>query len=222
MKKIISFTIVLLLILLVTGCSDMEEGNSLKIDYTNKDHEIDLKYETKNPVVQMEIKDYGNIYIELYSDIAPNTVSNFVYLTKTGFYDNNTFHRLIDKFVLQGGDPTGTGTGGPEYNIKGEFTANGFKNDLLHEEKVVSMARSTDYDSAGSQFFIMLDKAEHLDNNYAAFGKVIDGWDIVEKIVNENKTKVSDNNGTLINNLTISKTMIDLNSYKNDKVMVIK
>jgi len=200
----------------------MEEGNSLKIDYTNKDHEIDLKYETKNPVVQMEIKDYGNIYIELYSDIAPNTVSNFVYLTKTGFYDNNTFHRLIDKFVLQGGDPTGTGTGGPEYNIKGEFTANGFKNDLLHEEKVVSMARSTDYDSAGSQFFIMLDKAEHLDNNYAAFGKVIDGWDIVEKIVNENKTKVSDNNGTLINNLTISKTMIDLNSYKNDKVMVIK
>ena len=222
MKKIISLTIVLLLILLVTGCSDTEEGNSLKIDYTNKDHEIDLKYETKNPVVQMEIKDYGNIYIELYSDIAPNTVSNFVYLTKTGFYDNNTFHRLINKFVLQGGDPTGTGTGGPEYNIKGEFTANGFKNDLLHEEKVVSMARSTDYDSAGSQFFIMLDKAEHLDNNYAAFGKVIDGWDIVEKIVNENKTRVSDNNGTLINNLTISKTMIDLNSYKNDKVMVIK
>ncbi len=222
MKKIINITVILLLILIVTGCSDTEEGNSLKIDYNNKDHEIDLKYDTKNPVVQMEIKNYLNIYIELYSDIAPNTVSNFVYLTKTGFYDNNTFHRLIDQFVLQGGDPTGTGTGGPEYNIKGEFTANGFKNNLLHEEKVVSMARSTDYNSAGSQFFIMLGKAEHLDNNYAAFGKVIDGWDVVEKIVNENKTRVSDNNGTLINNLTISKTMIDLNSYKNDKVMIIK
>ena len=221
MKKKIFLTIIICLLLL-TGCEEESTGNQLKIDYTNKDNETELKYDTKNPVVEMDIKDYGKVYIELYSDMAPNTVSNFVYLVKTGFYDNNTFHRLIDGFVLQGGDPTGTGTGGPEYSIKGEFSANGFKNDLLHEEKVVSMARATSYNSAGSQFFIMIGKAEHLDGQYAAFGKVIDGWDIIEKIVDVNKTKVSDNNGTLINNLTISKTLIDLNGYSKANVEIIK
>ena len=130
MKKKIFLTIALSIILLLTGCS--EEGDYMTIDYTNKDHETELKYDVKNPVVEMDIKDYGKVYIELYPDIAPNTVSNFVYLVKTGFYDNNTFHRLIDNFVLQGGDPTGTGSGGPKYSIKGEFTSNGFKNDLLH------------------------------------------------------------------------------------------
>ena len=222
MKKTITITIILLLVLLLTGCDETSTGNQLKIDYTNKDNEKELKYETKNPVVEMDIKDYGKIYMELYPDIAPNTVSNFVYLVKTGFYDNNTFHRLIDGFVLQGGDPTGTGSGGPEYSIKGEFTANGFKNDLLHEEKIVSMARATSYNSAGSQFFIMIGKAEHLDGQYAAFGKVIDGWNIIEKIVEENKNKVSDNNGTLINNLTLSKTLIDLNGYSKVNVEIIK
>ena len=221
MKKKIFLTIIICLLLL-TGCEEESTGNQLKIDYTNKEHETELKYDTKNPVVEMDIKEYGKVYIELYSDIAPNTVSNFVYLVKTGFYDNNTFHRLIDGFVLQGGDPTGTGTGGPEYSIKGEFTANGFKNELLHEEKVVSMARATSYNSGGSQFFIMIGKAEHLDGQYAAFGKVIDGWNIIEKIVEENKTKVSDDNGTLINNLTITKTLIDLNGYSKEYVEIIK
>lgn len=221
MKKKIFLTIIICLLLL-TGCEEESTGNQLKIDYTNKEHETELKYDTKNPVVEMDIKEYGKVYIELYSDIAPNTVSNFVYLVKTGFYDNNTFHRLIDGFVLQGGDPTGTGTGEPEYSIKGEFTANGFKNELLHKEKVVSMARASSYNSAGSQFFIMIGKAEHLDGQYAAFGKVIDGWNIIEKIVEENKTKVSDDNGTLINNLTITKTLIDLNGYSKEYVEIIK
>lgn len=220
MKKKIFLTIALSIILLLTGCS--EEGDYMTIDYTNKDHETELKYDVKNPVVEMDIKDYGKVYIELYPDIAPNTVSNFVYLVKTGFYDNNTFHRLIDNFVLQGGDPTGTGSGGPKYSIKGEFTSNGFKNDLLHEEKIVSMARSQSNDSAGSQFFIMLGKADWLDDQYAAFGKVIDGWDTIEKVVEENKNKVSDDNGTLINNLTLSKAMIDLNGYSKEKVNIIK
>ena len=222
MKKKVVLTLFLSIVLLLTGCEESNTDNQLKIDYNNKDNEIELKYETTNPVVEMDIKDYGKIYIELYSDIAPNTVSNFVYLVKTGFYDNNTFHRLIDGFVLQGGDPTGTGSGGPEYSIKGEFTNNGFENDLLHEEKIVSMARSQSNDSAGSQFFIMLGKADWLDNQYAAFGKVIDGWNIIEKIVEENKTKVSDNNGTLINNLTISKAKIDLNGYSKVNVEIIK
>ena len=143
----------------------------------------------------MDVKEYGKIYIELYPNIAPNTVSNFVYLVKTGFYANNTFHRLIDGFVLQGGDPTGTGTGGPGHSIKGEFIANGFKNTLLHEEKIVSMARSQEYDSAGSQFFIMIGKADWLDNQYAAFGKVTSGIEVVDDICD--KAKVEDGNGTI-------------------------
>ncbi len=222
MKKKLFLTIILTIILLLTGCEESNSSNELSIDYSNKENEVELKYDTKNPVVEMDVKEYGKIYIELYPNIAPNTVSNFVYLVKTGFYDNNTFHRLIDGFVLQGGDPTGTGTGGPGHSIKGEFTANGFKNTLLHEEKIVSMARSQEYDSAGSQFFIMIGKADWLDNQYAAFGKVLDGWDIVEKIVEENKSKVQDDNGTLINNLTISKTKIDINDYNNTKVEIIK
>jgi len=228
MKKKLLLVTILVLSLFLVGCvgdvEDMKEDNSkeLKIDYSDTTHEVDLSYTTKNPVVEMEFKDYGKVYIELYKDVAPNTVNNFIYLTHKGFYDNNTSHRLIDGFVLQGGDPTGTGSGGPEYNIKGEFTANGFKNDLLHEEKVVSMARATSYDSAGSQFFIMLGTAEHLDNQYASFGKVIDGWDVVERIVNENRDKTSDDNGTLINNLTITTTKIDLNGYKPESVKVIE
>ena len=228
MKKKLLLVTILVLSLFLVGCvgdvEDMKEDNSkeLKIDYSDTTHEVDLSYDTKNPVVEMEFKDYGKVYIELYKDVAPNTVNNFIYVTHKGFYDNNTSHRLIDGFVLQGGDPTGTGTGGPGYNIKGEFTQNGFKNDLLHTEKVVSMARSQSYDSAGSQFFIMLGTAEHLDYQYASFGKVIDGWDVVERIVNENRDKTSDDNGTLINNLTITTTKIDLNGYKPKSVKVIE
>lgn len=224
-KKLLLVTIFILSIFLV-GCvgdvEDVNEGKKLKIDYSDTSHEVNIENDIKNPLVEMEFKDYGKIYIELYPKIAPNTVNNFIYLVHKGFYDNNTSHRLIEGFVLQGGDPTGTGTGGPGYSIKGEFTNNGFKNDLVHTERIVSMARSQSKDSAGSQFFIMLGEAPHLDGDYAAFGKVVDGWDVIERIVEENKTNVADDNGTLKNNLVITTAKVDLNDYKAESVEVIE
>jgi peptidyl-prolyl cis-trans isomerase B (cyclophilin B) len=127
---------------------------------------------------------YGDIKILMLPEYAPKTVENFVTHAKNGYYDNLTFHRVIDNFMIQGGDPTGTGMGGPNYKIKGEFTANGFKNDLKHTRGVISMARSMDKDSAGSQFFIMHEDSPHLDGQYASFGKVIEGMDVVDEIAN--------------------------------------
>jgi peptidyl-prolyl cis-trans isomerase B (cyclophilin B) len=138
---------------------------------------------SKNPIVTIEMENGKNIKVELYPEIAPNTVRNFISLVKSGFYDGVIFHRVIPGFMIQGGDPTGTGTGGPNYTIRGEFTANGFKNDLMHERGVISMARTSLPNSAGSQFFIMVEKAPHLDGQYAAFGKVIEGMDEVDRIV---------------------------------------
>ncbi len=136
-----------------------------------------------NPIVTIEMKSGEKIKIELYEDIAPNTVRNFVSLVKKGFYDGVIFHRVIPGFMIQGGDPQGTGMGGPGYCIKGEFEANRFKNDLKHTRGVISMARTMVNDSAGSQFFIMVENAPHLDRQYAGFGKVIEGMDVVDKIV---------------------------------------
>ncbi len=135
-----------------------------------------------NPIVTITMQDGGVITAELYPEIAPNTVNNFISLANHGFYDGLTFHRVIPGFMIQGGDPDGRGTGGPGYSIKGEFSSNGFKNDLAHERGVLSMARSMHPDSAGSQFFIMHQDAPHLDGEYAAFGKVTDGFDIVDSI----------------------------------------
>ena len=132
----------------------------------------------------INVKDYGVIEAELYRDIAPITVDNFVKLANKGFYNGLTFHRVIKGFVLQGGCPLGNGTGGPGYTIKGEFASNGVKNPLKHEAGVLSMARAMDPNSAGSQFFIMHKAAPHLDGQYAAFGKVIKGMDVVDKIAN--------------------------------------
>ncbi|MEE3393762.1 MAG: peptidylprolyl isomerase [Lachnospiraceae bacterium] len=134
-----------------------------------------------NPVVTFETNQ-GTIKAELYPDIAPNTVNNFISLINKGFYDGLTFHRIISGFMIQGGDPDGIGTGGPGYSIKGEFSSNGFDNSLKHTAGVLSMARAMDPDSAGSQFFIMHKDAPHLDGDYAAFGKVTEGMDIVNKI----------------------------------------
>ena len=120
---------------------------------------------------------------ELYPDVAPKSVANFVKLAETGFYDGLTFHRIVPGFVIQGGDPLGNGTGGPGWHIPGEFAANGFKNDLKHERGVISWARAQDPNSAGSQFFIMVDDAPYLDGNYAAFGRLTDGIDVVDQIV---------------------------------------
>ena len=136
----------------------------------------------KNPIVKFEMNDGSTFEAELYPDIAPNTVNNFISLVKKGFYDGLIFHRVIKGFMIQGGDPEGTGMGGPGYSIKGEFASNGFKNDLKHTRGVLSMARSMRPDSAGSQFFIMHKAAPHLDGQYAAFGKIIEGMDIVNKI----------------------------------------
>lgn len=135
-----------------------------------------------NPIVTITMADGSVIRAELYPDIAPNTVNNFVSLVRKGFYDGLIFHRVIEGFMIQGGDPQGTGMGGPGYSIKGEFTQNGFPNELSHTEGVLSMARAMDPDSAGSQFFIMHKPAAYLDGQYAAFGKVIEGMDVVNRI----------------------------------------
>ena len=135
-----------------------------------------------NPIVTITMEDGGVIKAELYPEIAPNTVNNFISLVKKGFYDGLIFHRVIPGFMIQGGCPEGRGTGDPGYSIKGEFDMNGFPNKLLHDEGVLSMARAMDPDSAGSQFFIMHKKSPHLDGQYAAFGKVIEGQDVVNNI----------------------------------------
>ena len=135
-----------------------------------------------NPIVTFETNQ-GTIKAELFPDVAPNTVNNFISLVKCGFYDGLIFHRVIPGFMIQGGDPQGTGMGGPGYSIKGEFIMNNFNNELLHKRGVLSMARSQSPNSAGSQFFIMVDDAPHLNAQYASFGQVIEGMEAVDKIV---------------------------------------
>ena len=135
-----------------------------------------------NPVVTFEMENGDIMKAELYPEVAPNTVNNFVSLVKKGFYDGVIFHRVISGFMIQGGDPNGTGMGGPGYSIKGEFAQNGVENNLVHDAGVLSMARAMHPDSAGSQFFIMHKKAPHLDGAYAAFGKITEGMDVVNKI----------------------------------------
>ena len=136
----------------------------------------------KNPVVTIEMENGKTIKAELYPEIAPNTVNNFISLVKKGFYDGLIFHRVISGFMIQGGDPKGIGIGGPGYSIRGEFAANGFANSLKHDRGVLSMARAMAPDSAGSQFFIMHQNAPHLDGQYAAFGKVTEGLEVVDEI----------------------------------------
>ena len=137
----------------------------------------------QNPIVTIEMEDGGVMKAELYPDVAPNTVNNFISLIQKGYYDGLIFHRVIPGFMIQGGCPDGTGMGGPGYSIKGEFTGNGFQNNLVHDRGVLSMARTMAPDSAGSQFFVMVEKAPHLDGQYAAFGKVIEGMAVADAIV---------------------------------------
>lgn len=212
---VIGILILLLLMSIAVLLPNKDDNKEKKIEMLGIDYNVDgnevklEKYNTENPVVALFIEKYGSVVIELYPDVAPNTVNNFISLVKSGFYDDNSFHRLVPGFVLQGGDPDGNGTGGPGYTIKGEFSSNGFNNELKHEKGIVSMARSSDNDSAGSQFFIMLDKSDYLDGNYAAFGKVIDGYDLIEDIENTEKVADSDT-GKLVNNIKIKKALIDL------------
>lgn len=214
MKKKILIAIITILTLTLCGCNKEEKiakEDLLNINYETASNETTLsQYETENPVVALYIEKYGSIVMELYPEIAPNTVNNFIYLVKTGFYDNNTIHRLDPGFVLQGGDPTGTGTGGPGYMIKGEFSDNGYKNNLKHTKWTVSMARASySNDTAGSQFFIMLGDSSYLDGSYAAFGKVIDGFENIERIV-ENEEVSNQETGKLKTNLTLKKALVDL------------
>ncbi len=213
MKKALKVIVILVLSISCLGCSK-KEVNLLGIDFNRKNNEAKLDYKTSNPVVAMEIEDYGAIVMELYPNKAENTVNNFISLVKSGFYDNNSFHRLVPDFVLQGGDPKGTGSGGPGYKIKGEFKNNGYsKNDIKHKKKIVSMARGQDNDSAGSQFFIMLGDSASLDGDYAAFGKVIDGYKVIENI--EDDAIVEDNQtGKLRKNIVIKKALVDTKDYK--------
>ncbi len=135
-----------------------------------------------NPIVTFEMENGGVMKAELYPDVAPNTVNNFISLVKKGFYDGLIFHRVIPGFMIQGGDPKGSGVGGPGYSIRGEFSSNGFDNDLKHDRGVLSMARTMAPNSAGSQFFVMHEDSSHLDGQYAAFGKVIEGIEVVDEI----------------------------------------
>lgn len=176
MKKIIKIVLSLMLgVSLMAGCNSSTESNASS------------GAAKTNPIVTIEMENGGKIVIELYPEIAPNTVANFVTLVESGFYDGLIFHRVIPGFMVQGGDPQGIGVGGPGYTIDGEFSSNGFQNDLAHERGVISMARSQARNSAGSQFFIMVETATHLDGEYASFGKVTEGMDIIDEIVAQDR-----------------------------------
>ena len=144
----------------------------------------------QNPIVTIEMENGGVIKAELYPDLAPNTVNNFISLVQSGFYDGLIFHRVIPGFMIQGGCPYGMGPGGPGYTIKGEFAGNGVANDLAHDRGVLSMARAMHPNSAGSQFFIMVEKAPHLDGQYAAFGKVTEGMEVADAIVSVDRDRM--------------------------------
>lgn len=175
----------ILLVMMVTGCGTQSKDEATDSNSKSSSEQDKEKTQPKgdNPIVTITMENEDQIQVELYPDVAPNTVANFISLAKEGYYDGLIFHRVIPGFMIQGGDPEGTGAGGPGYGIKGEFSSNGFDNDLKHERGVISMARSTAPDSAGSQFFIVVEKSTHLDGEYAGFGKVIKGMDAVDKIV---------------------------------------
>lgn len=165
MKKVFS---VFLILMVLVGCAQKDSSGGFEGSY---------------PVATITMQSGEIIEVELYPDVAENTVNNFIHLAENNFYDGLIFHRVIPGFMIQGGDPSGDGTGGPGHQIEGEFKSNGFENDLKHTKGVISMARSQHPDSAGSQFFIMVDDAPHLDENYAGFGKVTKGLEVVEAIV---------------------------------------
>ena len=241
MKRIALLMLSLLMLVSFASCEMVSDGDSEQstvsvdvnkgIDFTSEKNEVDIdmtkiegleNYKTENPIAAIKIEGYGTVVVELYPDIAPNTVNNFISLIRKGFYDNNTIHRSVPGFMIQGGDPKGDGTGGPGYSIYGEFTSNGFRNDLKHTEGVISMARrSSPKDSAGSQFFIMLGDASYLDGEYAAFGKVISGMDIVKKLAD--KEKVSNiNSGKLSKNVKIERAVVDTNGKEYPEPEIIE
>ena len=204
MKKILM--ILLIVVLVISGCATQNESKS---NESNNDVEEKIESEN-NPIVTFEMEDGKIIIAELYPGIAPNTVNNFISLIEDGFYDGLIFHRVIKGFMIQGGCPEGTGLGGSDYGqIKGEFESNGFNNNLSHTAGVLSMARAQDKNSASSQFFIIHKASSHLDGQYAAFGKVTEGMDVVDEIANV-KTGQGDKP---IEDQIIKSITVDLNGY---------
>lgn len=213
-KKFFLTVLIFSFAIMLGACSSdsSEEKNSTNSEGSYADN---VK---ENPIVTITMSDDEKIVIELQPKVAPNTVANFISLVEKGFYDGLIFHRVIPGFMIQGGDPNGDGYGGPDYSIKGEFTNNGFENNLKHERGIISMARSSDPNSAGSQFFIMVDKSSNLDGDYAAFGKVIEGMEIVDKIVS-----VPRNNADKpLKNQTMKKVEVDTKGFDYPDPEIIK
>ncbi len=180
----LAFALLTLVAIVLAGCGASEDEEAAKETAGNTDYATDVK---EKPVVTITMANDEKIVIELDPSTAPNTVANFISLVEEGYYDGLIFHRVIPDFMIQGGDPNGNGSGGPDYTIAGEFSSNGFENNLKHERGVISMARAQDPDSAGSQFFIMVKETPQLDGDYAAFGKVIEGMETVDAIVSVEK-----------------------------------
>ncbi len=213
-KKLVKVLGLLLVMMLIVACQS--ESKEPKQEKSSSSNSTEKETETgDNPVVTITMENGGTITAELYPEIAPNTVNNFIALIEDGFYDELIFHRVIPGFMIQGGDPEGNGTGGPGYAIAGEFNANDFDNPLAHERGVLSMARSEDPDSAGSQFFVMTETSPHLDGDYAAFGKVIDGMDVVDEIVNTERDAMD----KPLEDQVIQSMTVTLNGYKPEKVI---
>ena len=187
MKKILSLALTILLVMSIAACGSKSAPSSLASNNGGA--------KVNNPKIEISVKDYGKMQFELDPSQAPLTVENFLKLTKDGFYNGLTFHRIIKGFMVQGGDPLGTGYGGSETTIKGEFASNGVENNIKHERGVISMARSANPDSASSQFFIMHQDSPHLDGDYAAFGHILSGIEVVDKLCDE--VPVQDGNGTV-------------------------
>lgn len=195
MKKIVSMFLLIGLTYLLIACGATKDTNSEENNGTNSSETKEQPQGIGKHHVEITVKDYGTIKVELDGDVAPITVENFLKLTEDKFYDGLTFHRIIEGFMMQGGDPTGTGSGGAENKIKGEFSKNGVKNPLSHTRGAISMARSKMMDSASSQFFIVHKDSTYLDGQYACFGFVTEGMDVVDKVC-ENAI-VEDANGTV-------------------------
>lgn len=207
MRRLVLLSLMLLALFLFAGCQENDENDTAKKE---KAEDATTYEETdKKPIVTITMEDGREITAELYPNIAQNTVNNFIELIENEFYDGVIFHRVIPGFMIQSGDPEGTGMGDPGYSIKGEFENNGVENDLKHEKGVLSMARREDPDSAGSQFFIMTGEAASLDGNYAAFGKVIDGMDVAEDISEVER----DSNDMPKEDQVIEKITVDLEGY---------
>lgn len=197
MKKALSFILTIATVALLTGCGGKDNNGEPSPESTGAAESSETQSEILSGKhhVEITVKDYGTISVELDADAAPISVTNFVKLAEEGFYDGLTFHRIIDGFMIQGGDPLGTGMGGSDETIKGEFSANGVENNLSHTRGAISMARAQNYDSASSQFFIVHEDSTFLDGQYACFGYVTEGIEVVDAICEA--VPVTDNNGTV-------------------------